>query len=128
MIVLSEKYQASQVARLWKQQYGRLFADPSHPMFNKVPALDTYNTLVKMDGKGTADEYARVIGNTSKCCETRCDECGVESWNVVQLGEEPDYESATARVCLGCLRKAVALLEGGDCAGMPSDQKGVSHG
>ena len=125
MIVLDEKYQAGRIAALWKRQYGRQFDDPSHLMFNKRTALDTYQLLLEMDGRGTAADYERVIGNSSWCCETRCDECGTESWDVVRLGEEPDYESSTANVCLGCLRKAVALLDGGDCTGMPSDQGGA---
>jgi len=39
-----------------------------------------------------------------------CHECDARV-DVVQVGQEPDYESATANVCLVCLKKAVALLE-----------------
>lgn len=41
-----------------------------------------------------------------------CNECGRDDADaLVTIGEEPDYESATASACLPCLRKAVALAE-----------------
>lgn len=41
-----------------------------------------------------------------------CDECeGATGQPLAQVGEEPDYYSGTANMCLDCLRKAVALLE-----------------
>lgn len=40
-----------------------------------------------------------------------CDECCEKADNVVQIGEEPDYESSTAKICEPCLRKALALIE-----------------
>jgi len=46
-----------------------------------------------------------------KVISARCDECKKYYNNVVELGEEPDYDSATARICGECLRKAAALLE-----------------
>lgn len=38
-----------------------------------------------------------------------CSECGEQKGSVVELGDEPDYESRTAWICLDCLRAAVAL-------------------
>ena len=40
-----------------------------------------------------------------------CDECGKEVPCVVQVGEEPDYESATATLCIPCLQSAVKLAD-----------------
>jgi len=42
---------------------------------------------------------------------TGCDECGARETTTAEVGEELDYESQTAQLCLPCLRKAVALLE-----------------
>lgn len=47
------------------------------------------------------------VGVTQRACT----ECGHVGWDIVQLGEEPDYESDTAWICLACLRNAVALVE-----------------
>lgn len=106
MKVLSEAYQAGQVAELWKRQYGRSFDSEA---FNGT--RDTYDALVALGGNGTAQQIADIIGNTSWCCPSECNECGATSWDMVEIGEEPDCESSTARVCLDCLRKAVSLLE-----------------
>ncbi len=55
---------------------------------------------------------AAIIGNTSWAEPKTCHECGEASWDVVQVGEEPDSESATALICVHCLRKATALVTG----------------
>ncbi len=44
----------------------------------------------------------------TKC---NCNECGKNADIVVQLGQEPDYESATANICLDCLKRAVEICE-----------------
>lgn len=45
-----------------------------------------------------------------------CDECKKSVPVVVEVGEEPDYESATATICIGCLQAAVKLADATDCA------------
>jgi hypothetical protein len=59
----------------------------------------------------TAKDVAEIIGNNSWAGMLTCDECGKEAWDLVQLGEEPDYESSTASICVDCLKKAVELIE-----------------
>ena len=59
----------------------------------------------------TASEVNEIIGNTHWCSKRHCDECGTATWDMVEIGEEPDCESATANVCLDCLKKAVELIE-----------------
>jgi len=39
--------------------------------------------------------------------QCHCNECGEPSWEVIQLGEEPDYESNTASICHSCIKKAL---------------------
>ena len=45
---------------------------------------------------------------------SHCHECGEKTWDMVELGEPPDYESATASICLKCLRAAIELIEKGE--------------
>lgn len=42
-----------------------------------------------------------------------CHECSktINDDVVMEIGEEEDWDSATARVCLSCLKKAVKLAE-----------------
>ena len=41
-----------------------------------------------------------------------CDECGDDCAVLVQLGEAPGHDTATARICPDCLRDALAMAEG----------------
>ena len=58
----------------------------------------------------TAEEVAAIIGNTS-WTRLDCSECGNDDGAVVQLGDEPDYESRTVFVCRACANAAVAMLD-----------------
>ena len=59
-------------------------------------------------------EVDALIGNKSWTRVENCSECGAEAVAVVELGEEPDYDSMTAFVCESCLRKALDLITKGD--------------
>jgi hypothetical protein len=60
-----------------------------------------------------ADEVDRIIGNRTWTEVPKCHECGTEGHvAVVQVGEEPDYESHTACLCMTCAQKAVEALRG----------------
>lgn len=52
-----------------------------------------------------------VIGNDSWTRVPKCDECENETPGVViELGQEPDYESHTARLCVPCIQAAHKLI------------------
>lgn len=70
-----------------------------------------YRQLRALPAEATADDVAAIIGSSS-WTELECGECGRKVDILLQLGEEPGYESATASVCLECLKKAVAMIEG----------------
>jgi hypothetical protein len=55
------------------------------------------------------DEIDAIIGNSSWTHIASCGECEKEAEAIMELGQEPDYESATAYLCLPCLGKAFAL-------------------
>ena len=40
-----------------------------------------------------------------------CYECGYKVDSLVEIGDEPDYESETAYVCQSCLEKALNLIK-----------------
>ena len=60
----------------------------------------------------TEQDVAAAMGNPSWLRQSACDECGVKTWDVVEIGKSVDYDSSTAEICIDCLRKAVALIEG----------------
>lgn len=105
MKLLNERNQVRGVAQRWQSQYGSSsYGGRMHRIANELKMLD--------DETASASDVAAIIGNTSWVEPQTCDECGAKTWDVVQLGEEPDYESATACVCADCLRKALALIGG----------------
>jgi hypothetical protein len=106
MRLMTEREQLRWVAASWARQYprgGRSTAPDKAAIQKLLDALDVE--------RATADDVASIIGNTSWVQPKECNECGVESWLTVELGEEPDYESRTAFVCVGCLRAALVLAE-----------------
>ena len=97
MRLLTERFQIYTVAQRWRRQY------PS--------GLDGIE--LKLDklhmGNATSAEIALIIGNESWVQPQECSECHLRTWNIIEVGEEPDYESNTANLCFGCLRKAAIL-------------------
>lgn len=92
------------VVTRWSEQYGVGRHGPDkQQILEKLKMLDL-ETCAK-------ESVNAIIGNSS-WTTLRCDDCRSEVDTVIQLGQEPDYESATAEVCVKCLRKALKLYKG----------------
>jgi len=74
-------------------------------------------------------KYEAVFGHFSA---GRCGECETKADTLLQIGEEPDYESSTAYLCIDCTRKGMALIEkelkDAACRGDGSASHGPDHG
>ena len=107
MIVLDERTKVKQAIQRWVQIYGLDRTYGADKRGRRVGA-----ELMALDQEtATVAEVAEIIGNSFWVCErTYCDECGLKVLEVVEMGEPPDYESATARLCRDCLRAALRLL------------------
>lgn len=94
------------VAERWKQQYGgrgwTSVIDGRH-------SKDIYAALCALPATATPKDVADVIGNDS-WCGSACDECYGRP-AVIQIGQEPDYESATVTLCAACVDKLLQTLE-----------------
>jgi len=51
-----------------------------------------------------------ITGNLSWTSTPHCSECQNIGMPVVQIGQEPDYDTNTAWICKKCMTKAVALF------------------
>lgn len=97
------------VAQRWHKQY---FRDGKWHSGLSMDAPAIYSRLLALDLEtATSDDVTAVIGNAS-WNDLRCSECERKVDAVCEVGEEPDYESATAYLCIDCLRRAMAAMEG----------------
>lgn len=102
MKLITRQTEANKAAASWERQYAN-----GKFGYDKLLILENLKALGKTP---IPDEVDEVIGNGS-WTRTRCHCCGDDSGvDVVQVGEEPDYESATACICKPCLLKALALF------------------
>lgn len=98
MELVTRNIRARTAAERWRRQY------PDDKA--KQPKM------AALGDRPNPDDVDRIVGNRSWTEVPTCSECRRDNLPaVVQLGDEPDYDSSTAWVCLDCLRKAVALAE-----------------
>lgn len=101
MIVITEKDLIKTVCERWKDTYGaRWYNNPENRKH-----LEIYERLKRLKNP-TSDEIAAIIGNRS-WTTLQCDECEQDVLKVVELGQEPDFESRTVHLCQYCLQKAI---------------------
>ena len=103
MRLITRQSKANQAAKLWEMQYRH--------MFDAYPEkLDILKQIESLGINPQPDDIDCVIGNGS-WTRTKCYECGEENVDVVEIGEEPDYDTYTTSICLNCLDKAKLLLK-----------------
>jgi len=101
MRIITRQSLANKVAERWAGQYkGGAYGADKHDKLKKLRALgDAPNP----------NDIDLVIGNNS-WTRTSCHECGKDNIDVVEIGQDPDYESYTADICKPCLEKALGIL------------------
>lgn len=108
LITVSDKCKA--IAERWKEQYGDFKDDDLYIKKGVLSKRKIYSQLLALHGQGTPEEINEIIGNDSWTA-VRCWECNRSDMPVVvELGQEPDYESITTWICKDCLRKAIELI------------------
>jgi hypothetical protein len=110
MKLLTAKSQAAEAAERWKKNY---FNQRTGLWSSTIsgPAKVVYDALIALGPHPEPADVNRVIGNDS-WTDNRCNECGLSGRSVVQLGDEPDYDSSTVWVCEECLAAAAAVFQG----------------
>ena len=83
----------------WIAQYGS----------NKSERNEAIKQRIFNENPTTEDGIYSIMGNKSWTA-LYCHECDCEVDAIVVLGQEPDYDSATASVCLNCLNAARSLI------------------
>ncbi len=89
---------AASVAQRWKRQ-----------MANTPGNAALTAQLLALPPDAPLDDVDRIIGNKS-WTRTMCTRCRTDSREVVEVGEPPDYESATVILCRECAAKTARDL------------------
>jgi len=101
MDVITERDRIKMVVKKWSLKYeSGAYGQDKIEILKKLKNINL-NTV-------SAKEVESIIGN-STWTDLICDECGEHVTKIVQVGEELNDESATARLCTACLRKAYYL-------------------
>lgn len=106
--LLNEREQIKGVAANFKKQYPK-----NMQMWNGKG--DT-NTAVKQlqaldPNAATRDDVTLIIGNDSWVKPDNCDNCGIESWDLILIGTPGDYEeNRSIDLCKKCLLEGASLL------------------
>ena len=91
------------VADRWAKQYG-----PGRPYHNKE-RMDQLRRLREIDlMTATPEDVGAIISRS--WIDLECHECGQVVDAVIVVGEPPDWESATARLCAACVGRAAFLM------------------
>lgn len=104
MQLITTKYLLKELPNRYKAQYTK------NQIFDNGLSSENIIALLEGESELTKERANEIIGNTS-WTQNNCDECGKDSDSVVQLGQEPDYDSSTANICFDCLRKAITLRQ-----------------
>lgn len=85
------------------------YGDGSYPADERGIAVGA--ELAKLDADSVSvDVVNELIGN-GFWTYLQCDECSSYVTAIVELGQEPDWESNTARICSVCIEKAFSLFK-----------------
>ena len=107
--LLTRRDLIKQVATRWRTQYfhlgtwGRCCDGSSQVVYEKLMALNLK--------KVKREEIDKIIGNNS-WTELTCEGCRRDVDAAVEVGELPDYNSATVTLCAFCIASAAKLLRG----------------
>lgn len=108
MKIVTRQMRANIATHMWERQYkGHKHKGYG---FDKSAILKKLKSLGEHPNPDSVDE---AIGNTS-WTSLGCDECGKDVDMIVELGQEPDYESATADICRDCLENSITLMINAD--------------
>lgn len=104
MKIITQLILAKEAPKRWRKQYSHTNDAEKKEITRQLDALEDLGMQIQPE---TIDA---IIGNRSWTRIGKCDECGIEEPPmIVEVGEEPDYESHTTYLCISCLEAAVKL-------------------
>jgi len=105
MELINERMQVKRALKNWPDRYLAISKQELAIKKEKLSELDPETA--------TAEDIAAIVGNTHLVHKSECCECGEDSWNIVKLGQDIEYDDPVAWICRDCLVKAIKLIDGG---------------
>jgi hypothetical protein len=105
MRIITRQLLADGVVERWKKQY-------PEGIYHGDDKGEILINLIALGENPPPDKVDTVIGNRS-WTRTRCDECGDCFIDIIEVGQDPGYDSATAHICVPCIVKALNLSREG---------------
>ena len=103
MKIITRTKRASTVTKRWNETY---FGNGDWYK-GGLDKQKIHKELVALGVDPKADDVDKIIGNTS-WTQCKCDECNSYEEETIVIGQEPDYDSATAEVCKKCISIALS--------------------
>lgn len=100
--LITKRSLIKEVYQRWSTQYA------DHPAMSDKHEITKKLSMLNLDTCSEQD-VSNIIGNTA-WTHIRCNGCDKTVDAVVFVGEEPDYDSASAMICAPCLLDAVSLI------------------
>lgn len=110
MKIITQRNLIMTVCDNWRNQYRgcdnpdddqSTYGQDKREIYLKLKGLDLQSC--------SADDVNEIIGNSSWTIMT-CNECEAETDWVIEVGNPPDYESRTARLCRKCAASVAKAL------------------
>lgn len=108
MKLITRQDLANTVAERWRKQYQLEDGSWRQLYIGVGDSKSIFIQLIDLGPQPKPDDINKIIGNGTWTGLT-CDECDRDVDEVVQLGEQPNYDSSTASICRLCLRQATEL-------------------
>jgi hypothetical protein len=111
MILITTRSKIKSAPERWREAYERSIYWKELQLGEEYTREEKYNQVNLLDLDTCKEED---ITNIFNCSWTNisCDECKEDVKAAMQLGDIPDYESATAIVCALCLSEANTEVNG----------------
>jgi DNA-directed RNA polymerase subunit RPC12/RpoP len=114
MKLITKREVIRDVAKRWREQYEPFKEE--RPLFSVRNGIQICKTkreiadeLDSLDKETASDADVDAIIGNEYWTSMKCDECGQEVDVLIRVGQEPDYGSHTAYLCMPCIRKAFDL-------------------
>jgi hypothetical protein len=102
MKIITQRDLIKGIPAWWRETYASgKYGQDKIQIMKLLDTLDVETATVK--------DISDIIGNDSWTSRS-CDECQMDVDVVIQLGQEPDYESNTVEICRNCFKKALDLI------------------